>query len=207
MDMTDFAKTESVVDNSAEPEISAPKVHVTGRNVLSMPGHQVHALYKLRVDVFVNEQRAPFPEIDDTDALPNTHHILAYVHPGNGPSYPHGTPDPGSPLRLVGTCRVFGPPEAQHLGRLCVSADMRGYGIAHQLVQEALEVCISRAAALDPSTNAPIVKIEAQTYLDDFYRTYGFKEAGDRFVTEGIEHVEMHLDLDEYKMRVAKQER
>jgi len=83
---------------------------------------------------------------------------------------------------------------------------MRGYGIAHKLVKEALEVCISRAAALDPTTHKAIVKIEAQTYLDDFYKSYGFVEAGEKFVTEGIEHVEMHLDLDEYKMRVAKQE-
>ena len=185
---------------------ATPQVHLTGRNVLSMPGHQVHALYKLRVDVFVNEQRAPFPEIDDTDAQPNTHHIMAYVHPGSGPSFPYGTADPGSPLRLVGTCRVFGPPEEQHLGLLCVSAYMRGYGIAHQLVQEALEVCISRAAALDPATQKAIVKIEAQTYLDDFYKTYGFVEAGEKFSAEGIEHVEMHLDLDEYKMRIAQKD-
>lgn len=187
-------------------ETATPKVHLTGRNVLGMPGHQVHALYKLRVDVFVNEQRAPFPEIDETDAHPNTHHLLAYVHPGNGPTYPFGTADPGTPLRLVGTVRVFGPPEAQHIGRLCVSADMRGYGIAHQLFQEALEVCISRAAALDPATQKPIVKIEAQTYLDEFYKSYGFKEAGDKFTAEGIEHVEMHLDLDEYKMRLNNEQ-
>ena len=32
----------------------------------------VHHLYKLRVDVFVHEQRSPYAEIDATDADPQT---------------------------------------------------------------------------------------------------------------------------------------
>ena len=80
------------------------------------------------MDVFVNEQRAPFAEIDETDALPGTQHIQAFVHPGSGPDFPWGTADPGSPLRLVGTARVFGPPEEQHIGRVCVAQDMRTQG-------------------------------------------------------------------------------
>ena len=37
----------------------------------------VHQLYKLRVDVFVHEQRCPYAEIDATDADPQTIHLLA----------------------------------------------------------------------------------------------------------------------------------
>ncbi|MBC2681338.1 GNAT family N-acetyltransferase [Corynebacterium sp. 4HC-13] len=175
--------------------MKSPDVHLTGRALLNMVPQQVHALYKLRVDIFVNEQRAPFAEIDDTDAHPNTHHILAYVHPGSGPDYPFGTPDPGSPMRLVGTARVFGPPEAQHIGRVCVAPDMRGYGVARQLMDEALEVCKARAAALDPTTQSAIVKLEAQTYLTNFYASYGFTIVGEEFEVEGVPHVEMHLPL------------
>lgn len=180
---------------TAQP--TAPDVHITGRALLSMPPQQVHALYKLRVDVFVNEQRVPFAEIDDTDVHPGTHHVLAYVHPGSGPDYPYGTADPGSPLRLVGTARIFGPPEAQHIGRLCVVPDLRGYGIAHQIVRDVLDVARARAASLDPSEGQAIVKIEAQTYLQQFYASYGFTPVGDVFDVEGVDHVEMHLDLDQ----------
>lgn len=176
--------------------MQAPDIHLTGRTLLKMLPQQVHALYKLRVDVFVNEQRAPFAEIDDTDVHPNTHHILAYVHPGSGPDYPFGVADPGSPMRIVGTARVFGPVKRQHIGRLCVAADMRSLGIAHKIMDEALEVCRGRAAALDPSTQTAVVSIEAQSHLTHFYEGFGFAVTGDEFEVEGVPHIEMSLTLD-----------
>lgn len=176
--------------------MQAPDIHLTGRTLLKMLPQQVHALYKLRVDVFVNEQRAPFAEIDDTDAHPNTHHILAYVHPGSGPDYPFGVADPGSPMRIVGTARVFGPVERQHIGRLCVAQDMRSQGIARKILNEALDVCRGRAAALDPTTQTAQVVIEAQTYLTEFYEGFGFTVAGEEFEVEGVPHIEMTLALD-----------
>src|SRR5699024_6246421 len=148
------------LENDAVEE--APKVYITGRTLLSMPAYQVHALYKLRVVVFVNELRAAAPDSDDHDALPYTNHLLTYVHPCSGPDYPVGTPAPSSPMRLVGPVRVFGPPEEQHIGRLCVLPDLRGYGIAHNLFERSLEVVRERAAALDPTTQNSTVKIEAQ---------------------------------------------
>lgn len=172
-----------------------PKIHYTGKPLLEMPAQQVYALFKLRVDIFVNEQRAAFAEIDEIDAHPNTHHILAYVHPGSGPSFPWGVADPGSPLRLVGTARVFGPVEEQNIGRVCVAEDMRGYGIAHQIMEEALEVCRARAAALDPTTQQGIVKLDAQTHFAGFYESFGFVRVGEPFEVDGIEHVEMHKAL------------
>lgn len=178
------------------PELEKPDVHLTGRALLNMTPQQVHALYKLRVDIFVNEQRAPFAEIDDIDIHPHTQHILAYVHPGSGPNYPFGTADPSSPLRLVGTARVFGPPEEQHIGRLCVRPDVRGYSISRQLIEEAIEVCKARAAALDPTTQRSVVKIEAQSYLTEFYASYGAETVGEPFDVDGISHVEMELALD-----------
>ena len=37
---------------------------------------EVHKLYKLRVDIFVHEQKTPYAEIDDADALDTTFHVL-----------------------------------------------------------------------------------------------------------------------------------
>ncbi|HJC85523.1 MAG: GNAT family N-acetyltransferase [Corynebacterium sp.] len=182
--------------DATDTTVTGPTVHVTGKQLLAMQPQQVHALYKLRVDVFVNEQRGCFAEIDDTDAEPGTHHVMAYVHPGSGPDYPWGNADPGSPLRLVGTVRVFGPPEQQHIGRLCVHPDFRGFGIASQLVDDAFEVIKGRAAALDPNVQKTEVKIEAQTYLMPFYKNYGFEAIDEPFTAEGIEHQEMRVTLD-----------
>ena len=52
----------------------------------------VHQLYKLRVDVFVHEQRCPYAEIDATDADPQTVHLLAWD---------------AESQELLGTARVF----------------------------------------------------------------------------------------------------
>ncbi|MDC7104260.1 GNAT family N-acetyltransferase [Corynebacterium falsenii] len=158
----------------------APSIYYTGRALLNMPAQQVHDLYKLRVDVFVHEQQAPYAEIDDIDPRPNTHHILAYANP---------------PLQLVGTARVFGGVEEQHIGRMCVHKDFRGQGIARQIMTEALDVCRARAAALDPTTQSSKVTLDAQTYIQDFYASLGFTPVGEPFDLDGVEHVTMEMTL------------
>lgn len=180
---------------TANTDSDTPTVHYTGRALLNMPPQQVYALFKLRVDVFIHERRATFAEIDEVDAHPETHHVLAYIHPGSGPSYPFGLPDVGSPMRLVGTARVFGPAESQHIGRVCVAEDMRGYGIGHQLLQEALDVCTARAAGIDPTYQRAVVKLEVEKHFTEVYASYGFEIVGEPFDVEGIEHVEMHKTL------------
>ena len=190
-----MANTPSPAASSASGAAEFPDVHFTGRTLLAMPAQQLHPLYKLRVDVFVHEQQTPFAEIDDIDPHPNTHHVLAYIHPGSGPEYPFGQPDPGSPLRLVGTARVYGKPEDQHIGRMCVAKDVRGRGIATQIMEQALEVCKGRAAALDPTTQVARVSLNAQTQAQDFYAKFGFQPVGEPFDEEGIPHVTMELEL------------
>lgn len=175
--------------------MSFPDIHFTGRPVLAMPASQLHALYKLRTDVFVAEQRITEPEIEQLDAHPRTHHVLAYIHPGSGPDYPWGEPDPGTPLRLVGTARVFGEPHEQHIGRLCVAKDARGNGIATKIMEQALEVCRERAAALDPTTSTPIVTLNSQVRARTFYEKLGFTSEGETFQEAGIDHIRMVLTL------------
>ena len=63
-------------------------------------------------------------------------------------------------------------------------------------MDDALEVIRGRAAALDPNVQKTVVKIEAQTYLMPFYKSYGFEATDEPFMAEGIEHQEMHLTLD-----------
>lgn len=181
------------VPQGTTPE--TPEVHITGKPLLAMQPGQLHAMYKLRVDTFVNEQHTTFAEIDDMDAEPGTHHILAYIHPGHAPDLFWGAPDPGSPLKLVGTARIFGPAEEQQIGRLCVHPDFRGFGFARRIVDASLEVARGRAAGLDPTTQPAMVKIDAQTSVQSFYASYGFEPFGDPFTIEGIEHQEMHLTL------------
>ena len=161
--------------------IRSMKTYLTGKRLMDMNAAQVHDLYKLRVDIFVHEQQCPYAEIDDIDPHPGTLHILAYQHTGEK-------------LRLVGTCRVFGAPHDQWVGRVCVSPDQRGEGLGHQLIERALDVCKERAAGIDPEHPAQ-VRLNAQERLEEFYQSHGFARCGDNFDEDGIPHVPMTLAL------------
>lgn len=142
---------------------------------------QVHELYKLRTDVFVGEQKITDPDIDDHDIHPGTLHLLAYETDGG--------------LHLVGCARVFGKPEdGQHIGRLVVSAEARGKGVARALMDKALEVCRERAAGIDP-THGALVKLGGQTYLRAFYESFGFEVVGEEYDEGGAPHFPFELVL------------
>lgn len=135
----------------------------------------VHALYKLRVDVFVYEQECPYAEIDHVDAHPDTIHLLAWV-----PASPSGE-------ELAATLRVYGPDTAggaMHIGRVCTAPDHRGLGLAGQLIRRGLELCGDRP-----------VEIGAQLYLERWYESFGFVRSGEDYLDGTIPHLPMRRDL------------
>ena len=135
----------------------------------------VHALYKLRVDVFVHEQQCPYAEIDDTDALDSTMHILAFDDDTRG---------------IVGTARVFPSPldgeEVAQFGRFALDKQARGTGLGKQIMEAALQYA---AVAMSGQP----VYLEAQAPLVDYYSAYGFEVCGELFDDEGIPHQPMIL--------------
>lgn len=141
----------------------------------------VHALYKLRVDVFVYEQECPYAEIDDVDADAGTLHVLAWV--------PATATGAGPPTRdeLVATLRVFGseaPGGVMHVGRVCTASGWRGRGIAARLIRDALDRCGDRP-----------VEIGAQAYLEQWYEQFGFRRSGPDYLDGSIPHLPMRRDL------------
>src|SRR5699024_8165775 len=63
--------------SSTAPSGAVLDLRVSASPLAQMGPLDVHALYKLRVDVFVAEQDCPYAEIDETDADPGTTHLLA----------------------------------------------------------------------------------------------------------------------------------
>jgi ElaA protein len=128
----------------------------------------LYAILQLRTDVFVVEQRCPYPELDGRDLEPGTRHL--WLAPPERPR------EPLAYLRVLaeadGTARI---------GRVCVAPAGRGAGLAGDLMAEAL-------ADIGGSTTAVL---DAQSYLVGFYRRLGFVEDGPEFVEDGIPHVPM----------------
>lgn len=130
---------------------------------------EVHRILQLRSAVFVVEQACVFQDIDD--------HDLQAVH-----LFTDARPD----APLEGCVRVFAPgvvyPEAA-FGRLATASSVRRSGLGRELVAGALDW-------IERHTPGP-VQIGAQSYLERFYRSFGFAPVGEPYVEDGIPHLHM----------------
>ncbi|WP_133408102.1 GNAT family N-acetyltransferase [Parashewanella tropica] len=135
--------------------------------------HELYALLKVRVDVFVVEQNCPYPELDEKDRNSDAYHIWFVAEDGNIAAY----------------CRVLPPgvsyPEAS-IGRVLVAESYRQQRLATQLMKAALE-CTQKQW---PKAG---VQIGAQEYLMSFYESLGFEPNSDMYLEDGIPHRDMLL--------------
>jgi predicted GNAT family N-acyltransferase len=89
--------------------------------------------------------------------------------------------------RVLGTCRLVFHGATARLGRLAVEPEARGRGVAAAILAEATSV--ARGAA------AERISLHAQTYARELYARDGYRESGEPFEEEGIEHVRMEKQL------------
>ena len=129
----------------------------------------VHDLLKLRQDVFLLEQSSLYQDIDGLD--PDALHLLVRTR---------------SAGNLVGIIRLFAEPEADRarIGRVVIAPGERGSGLGRKLMQSGLE----KAAELAPGCP---VDLSAQAHLERFYQSLGFETVSDRYVKDGIDHIDM----------------
>jgi ElaA protein len=153
-----------VDDNRCETPDPQTGVHVAGFTELD--ARTAYELWQLRVDVFVVEQECCYRELDGRDVEPGTRHVWARRDGA-----------------VVACLRVLQEPDGIcRIGRVCVAAGARGEGWAGRVMQEALHLVAERRCVLD-----------AQTYLADWYRRWGFAPTGPEFLDDGIPHVPMEL--------------
>lgn len=128
----------------------------------------LYGILKLRVDVFVVDQRCAYPELDGRDTEPGTRHLW-YERDRVPVAY----------LRILaeadGSARI---------GRVVTAKEARGSGLAHQLMAAALAVVGDRPIVLD-----------AQSNVTRLYERYGFERSGPDFVEDGIPHTPMRRNL------------
>ncbi|MDP9445113.1 MAG: GNAT family N-acetyltransferase [Actinomycetota bacterium] len=129
-----------------------------------LPARTAYQLWRLRLDVFVVEQRCAYAELDGRDLEPGTRHL--WVERGDRP---------------VGYLRLLAEPDgSRRIGRVCVAVSDRGRGLADLLVGRALVLVGERRCVLD-----------AQAHLASWYARRGFVPTGPPFEEDGIAHVPM----------------
>lgn len=123
----------------------------------------LYAILKLRVDVFVVEQKCPYPELDGRDDEPGTRHVWLQRDD-----------------EILAYLRVLDDGGTERIGRVVTSPAARRGGHGSRLMEHALTVIGNRPAVLG-----------AQAHLAGFYERFGFEVDGDRYVEDGIPHVPM----------------
>lgn len=134
-------------------------------------GFSARSLYdmlRFRQDVFIVEQRSPYPDLDGLD--PVCEHLLV-------------TDDAGA---LAGYLRLRGADgdEPAFIGRIVIGAGWRGTGLGRRLVAAGLD----HMAARHPGQP---IRIGAQQHLIPFYASFGFVVEGEPYDDGGIPHVDM----------------
>lgn len=131
---------------------------------------ELYEALKLRVDVFVVEQRCPYAELDDQDAL--AWHALQRSESGV----------------LTAYARILPPHEGDipHIGRVVVRRDFRGQGRADAIMRTCLEFLEDRFGSRSSA-------LAAQAHLEGFYQRFGYARIGGNYLWDGIPHVDMRL--------------
>ena len=135
----------------------------------SLSGRDVHAILKLRQDVFVLEQTCLYPDIDGKD--PEAIHLLAETEGGE----------------IVACARLFAPGAYYNeaaVGRVVVAQSARGGGLARVLMARAHE-------EVERLWGTATTRLGGQAYLKAFYESLGYEAVVGPYDEDGIPHYEM----------------
>jgi len=128
----------------------------------------VYDMLALRCRIFILEQ-GPYLDPDGLDR--QSWHLLGRDEAGALRAY----------LRVVDPGLKYAEPS---IGRVVLDADLRGSGLADQLLAQAVQ----RAGTAWPGLGN---RISAQAHLQRFYGRHGFEPVGEPYLEDNIPHIEM----------------
>ena len=146
-------------------------MNISIKNFEALSLEELYGILQLRSEVFVVEQDCVYQDLDGKDK--KALHII-------------GTKD----NTIVAYTRVFKPGDyfiEASIGRVVVKASERQYGYGYNIMMASIK-------AIQEHFNETTIKISAQTYLNKFYSSLGFKEIGDGYLEDGIPHIGMLKD-------------
>lgn len=144
---------------------TAADISTQWRSFAELSAVALYELLRLRQQIFVVEQSSPYPDLDGLDAAA-AHLLLRCAG------------------ELAGYLRVVPAPSDIRIGRVAVTAPLRGHGLGRRLMAEALGFCRERHPAL------PVV-LTAQHHLIRFYQSFGFAATSEPFDDFGLVHIAM----------------
>lgn len=134
---------------------------------------EIYGILKLRNAVFIVEQNCPYQDIDEKDQ--SSYHLFLKEDNGQIAAY----------LRILDKGQTF---DKISIGRVIVRKDKRGSGLAKQMLLKAISF-------IQEQLHEQRIKIEAQAYLQEFYRGIGFMPLSEIYLEDEIPHIKMMLQL------------
>lgn len=131
---------------------------------------ELYDLLALRIEVFVVEQNCPYQDLDDKDQY--CWHVLGKQ---NGKVV--------ATSRIVPAGMVY---DEVAIGRVANAKVIRGSGAGREMMVLAIDYILNQL-------NEGRIRISAQEYLEKFYKSLGFIATEERYLEDGIPHVEMFL--------------
>ncbi|MGG1369614.1 GNAT family N-acetyltransferase [Priestia megaterium] len=129
---------------------------------------ELYEILQVRTAIFVVEQKCAYLEVDGKDKLAyhlfkkENEKIIAYLRVlPKGISYQEAS-----------------------LGRIIVKQAQRGMGLGRELVARGIDF-------LENELHEKTIKIQAQSRLQTFYESFGFRSVSDIYSDEGLPHVDM----------------
>ena len=130
---------------------------------------QFFDILKLRIEIFVVEQCCYYQELDNEDK--EAFHVSIY---NDGIIVAVGRIIPNLHNKEV------------KIGRIAVKMEHRKKGLAYKMMKDIMNFISKKYKNFS-------VLLSAQTYLIEFYQSFGFKEIGYTYLEDGIEHINMVL--------------
>ena len=145
-------------------------IHFAVHSFAELDADLLYRIVRRREEVFVVEQECAYLDADGHDR--DAWHVIGFDDGGD----------------LVAYARILPPgaTQADHpsIGRVLTVPSVRGHGVGRALMEWTL-------AQVDRLFAGATVKISAQTHLEDFYVSLGFRTVGDGYLEDGIPHVAM----------------
>lgn len=145
-------------------------MELTVKHFSQLSAEELFEIYRLRVSVFIVEQRCPYQDVDDADRT--AYHL--WLRDENGiAAYARLLP-PGVTFPTAAIGRVI--------------AVRRRCGLGTRIVDAAIN-------AAREKLSADVITIEAQVYARSLYEKAGFVQTSEEFLEDSIPHVQMQLRL------------
>ncbi|MGL5256716.1 MAG: GNAT family N-acetyltransferase [Proteocatella sp.] len=128
----------------------------------------IYNILALRNEVFVVEQDCIYQDCDYKDL--NSYHL--FLEQNN---------------RIIAYLRILEKGisyDEISIGRVAVKKDFRGNGLSREMMLKAI-------AFIENDLKETTIKIQAQSYLINFYSSLGFKPISDEYLEDKIPHIDM----------------